>query len=250
MRVVVPIKRVPDPYSKIKVNSAGNGIETSGLKYEINPFDEIAVEEAVRLSEKLNAEVIVVSIGAAESEEQIRKALAMGAHKGILIESDALFDSLGIAKVLKAVVERISPDLIIMGKQAIDDDCNQAGQMLAALLGWPQATFASKVVIEGIKVEITRETDKGEETLSTNLPLVITTDLRLNEPRYVALPGIIKARTKPIDRLTLSDLNVTAECRVKTIHFDAPIERKAGRKLASVDELIQVLKNEAGVLKS
>jgi electron transfer flavoprotein beta subunit len=249
MKIVVPIKRVPDPYSKIKVNTTGDGIETQGLKYEINPFDEIAVEEAVRLSEKHGAEVTVVTIGVPESEEQIRKALAMGADKGILIETDALLDSLGIAKILKKIVENLSPEIVIMGKQAIDDDCNQAGQMLAALLGWPQATFASKVVIEGDRAEVTRETDKGQETLSAHLPLVITTDLRLNEPRYVALPGIIKARTKPIETITLFDLNVNAECQIRTVHLDAPSKRKTGRKVESVDELIEALKNEAGVLR-
>lgn len=243
MKILVPIKRVPDPYAKIKVSAGGNGIESGGLKYEINPFDEIAVEEAVRLDEKHGCEIVVVSIGGPECGEQLTKALAMGAHRAIHVETTDEFDSLGIAKVLKAIVQKENPDIVLMGKQAIDDDNNQAGQMLAALLDWPQATFASKVDIEGSVATIQRETDAGQETLHMPLPCVITTDLRLNEPRYVALPGIIKARSKPVDKLGLGDLGVSAECRVRTISMEPPKPRAAGVKVGSVDELVSALKS-------
>jgi electron transfer flavoprotein beta subunit len=241
MKILVSIKRVPDPYARIKVAADGSGIETSGLKYEINPFDEIAVEEAVRLDEKHGCEIVAVSIGGAECGEQLTKALAMGAHRAIHVETTEEMDSLGVAKVLKGVVQKESPDIVLMGKQAIDDDNNQAGQMLAALLDWPQATFASKVEIEG-GATVTRETDTGTETLSMPLPCVITTDLRLNEPRYVALPGIIKARSKPVDKVGLGDLGVSAECRVRTIEMIPPKARAAGKKVGSVDELVAELK--------
>lgn len=247
MKILVPIKRVPDPYAKVKVNAAGDGIETAGLKYEINPFDEIAVEEAVRLDEKHGCEVVVISIGGPDCDEQLRKSLAMGAHRGLHVETNETLDSLGVAKILKAVVEKESPDIVLMGKQAIDDDANQAGQMLAALCNWPQATFASKVDIDGGSVRVERETDTGQETLEMPLPCVITTDLRLNEPRYVALPGIIKARSKPVDKLSLADLGVNTECRVKTTEMHPPKPRAAGKKVGSVAELVAELK-AAGAL--
>lgn len=247
MKIVVPIKRVPDPYAKVKVNAAGIGIETSGLKYEINPFDEIAVEEAVRLDEKHDCEIIVVSIGGPECEEQLRKALAMGAHRGLHVETSEALDSLGVAKILKSVVDKEKPEIVLMGKQAIDDDANQAGQMLAALCNWPQATFASKVDIDAGRARVERETDTGQETLELPLPCVITTDLRLNEPRYVALPGIIKARSKPVDKLTLTDLGVTAECRVRTTEMHPPKPCAAGKKVATVDELVAELKSVGAV---
>jgi electron transfer flavoprotein beta subunit len=247
MKILVPIKRVPDPYAKIKVLPDGSGIDTTGLKFEINPFDEIAVEEAVRLDEKHGCEIVVVSVGGPECGEQLTKALAMGAHRAIHVETTDDFDSLGIAKALRAVVEREKPDIVLMGKQAIDDDSNQAGQMLAALCELPQATFASKVDIEASTATVTRETDTGQETLQLPLPCLITTDLRLNEPRYVALPGIIKARSKPVDKLTMSDLGVTAECRVKTTEMVPPKPRASGRKVAGVDELVAALK-EAGAI--
>ena len=246
MKILVPIKRVPDPYAKIKVLADGSGIDTAGLKYEINPFDEIAIEEAVRLDEKHGCEIVAVSIGGAECSEQLTKALAMGAHRAIHIETSEAMDSLGIAKVLNSVVQRENPDVVLMGKQAIDDDANQAGQMLAALANLPQATFASKVDIEGEKATVQRETDTGQETLELPLPCLITTDLRLNEPRYVALPGIIKARSKPVDTLSLGDLGVSAECRVRTLEMIPPKPRSAGKKVSSADELVAELKS-AGV---
>jgi electron transfer flavoprotein beta subunit len=247
MKILVPVKRVPDPYAKVTVLPDGSGLDTAALKFEINPFDEIAVEEAVRISEQREAEVVVVSIGKQECEEQLRKALAIGAHRGVLVETDAALDSLGVAKILAKVYEREQPDFVLMGKQAIDDDANQAGQMLAAMLGIPQMTFAAKVeLLDGI-ARVTRETDTGQETLEAPLPCVITTDLRLNEPRYVALPGIIKARSKPIETISLPDLGVQAECRVRVVKLRPPAPRQAGRRVQSVDELIAALR-EKGVL--
>lgn len=249
MKILVPVKRVPDPYAKVTVLPDGTGLDTTTLKFEINPFDEIAVEEAVRISERQNAEVVVVSIGGPECEEQLRKALAIGAHRGILVKNDAPLDSLGVAKILKAVYQREAPDFVLMGKQAIDDDGNQAGQMLAALLGVPQMTFAARIEFFDRSVRVTRETDAGQETLEAPLPCVITTDLRLNEPRYVALPGIIKARSKPVEAITLSDLGVQPECRVRVVKLRPPAPREAGRRVQSVDELIEALRAK-GVLGS
>ena len=246
MKILVPIKRVPDPYAKIKVSADGKGIETAGLKFEINPFDEIAIEEAVRLDEKHGCEIVAVSIGGEDCKEQLTKALAMGAHRAIHVETSEILDSLGVAKVLHAVVKKENPDIVLMGKQAIDDDANQAGQMLAAIADLPQATFASNVEISGSAVTVQRETDAGQETLELPLPCLITTDLRLNEPRYVALPGIIKARSKPVDKLALNDLGVTAECRVVTLELFPPRPREAGKKVSNVDELVAALK-AAGV---
>jgi len=245
MTILVPVKRVVDPYAKVRPLPDGSGIDTGGLKFEINPFDEIAVEEAVRLREKGAATVItVVSIGAAQVEEQLRKSLAMGADKAILVESDAVWDSPAIAAELAALAQELKPDLIIMGKQATDDDNNQAGQMLAAKLGWPQATFASKVEPVDGKLHVTRETDFGEETLEISLPAVVTTDLRLNEPRYIALPGIIRARTKPLEKRPAS---ISPIPKTRTLRVESPPARGAGKKVANVDELVAGLKDRGVV---
>jgi len=245
MKILVPIKRVVDPYSKVRPLPDGAGIDTTGVKFEINPFDEIAVEEAVRLREKLgDVEISVVSIGKAECEEQLRKALAMGADKAILVESDAEFDSPGIAGELASLASELGPDLILMGKQATDDDCNQVGQMLAAKLDLPQATFASKVEATASGVNVTRETDDGEETLALSFPCLVTTDLRLNEPRYIGLPGIIKARSKPLERRAPS---TTPVLKTRIIRVESPAPREPGRKVASVTELISVLKERGAI---
>ncbi|CAN5366196.1 electron transfer flavoprotein subunit beta/FixA family protein [soil metagenome] len=245
MKILVPIKRVVDPYAKVRPLSDGSAIDTTGVKFEINPFDEIAMEEAVRLREKLgDVEIITVSIGTSETEEQLRKALAMGADRAILIESTDTWDSPSVAKELAALANELSLDLILMGKQATDDDNNQAGQMLAAILDWPQATFASKVDVSGESVTVERETDTGEETLKLPLPALITTDLRLNEPRYIALPGIIKARSKPLDRRAPA---TTPNLKTKIVKLESAPTRAAGQKVGSVDELIAALKGR-GVL--
>jgi len=245
MKVLVPIKRVVDPYAKVRPLPDGTGIDTGGVKFEINPFDEIAVEEAVRMREADPAvEIVAVSIGGAECEEQLRKALAIGADRAILVETSASLDSLGVAQELKAVVDAESPNLVLMGKQATDDDNNQAGQMLAAKLDWPQATFAAKIERTGSGLKVTRETDTGEEVVELNLPAVVTTDLRLNEPRYIALPGIIKARSKPLDRRSGT---VSGAPKTKIVGMAAPPPRAAGRKVANVDELVAALKDK-GVL--
>lgn len=245
MKILVPIKRVVDPYAKVRPLPDGSGIDTGGVKFEINPFDEIAVEEAVRLREKAGSvEIIVVTIAGAEAEEQLRKALAMGADKAILIEATGTWDSPSVAKELEALARELAPDLILMGKQATDDDNNQAAQMLAARLDWPQATFASKVELSGNSVTVVRETDSGEETLQLDLPAVVTTDLRLNEPRYIALPGIIKARSKPLERRAPS---TTPSPKTRTVRYEAPPSRAAGRKVGSVDELVGLLQ-ERGAL--
>jgi electron transfer flavoprotein beta subunit len=245
MKILVPLKRVIDPYAKVRPLPDGSGIDTGGVKFEINPFDEIAVEEAVRLKEKTgDVEITVVTIAGGEAEEQLRKALAMGADRAILIESADTWDSPSVAKELEALARDLSPDLILMGKQATDDDSNQAAQMLAARLDWPQATFASKVELAGTAVKVTRETDSGEETLELDLPAVVTTDLRLNEPRYIALPGIIKARSKPLERRAPS---TTPSLKTRVTKYDSPAPRAAGRKVGSVDELVAALK-ERGAL--
>jgi electron transfer flavoprotein beta subunit len=245
MKILVPIKRVVDPYAKVRPLPDGSGIDTSGVKFEINPFDEIAVEEAVRLREKTpDIEITVVTIGSGESEEQLRKALAMGADKAILIETDQSFDSPAVAKELAELALELQPDMILMGKQATDDDCNQAGQMLAAKLDWPQATFASKVEITGSSARVTRETDTGEETLELDLPCVVTADLRLNEPRYIALPGIIKARSKPLERRTPK---TSPAPKTRLLKMEAPAPRSAGKRVANVGELVTALK-ERGAL--
>jgi len=250
MKVLVAVKRVVDFNVKIRVKSDGSGVELANVKMSMNPFDEIAVEEAVRLKEKGQVEEIVaVSVGPAKSQETIRTALSMGADRGILVETaeGQAVEPLAVAKLLKAVVDAEKPAFVILGKQAIDDDCNQTGQMLAALLGWPQATFASKIVIEGEGAHVTREVDGGLETLKIKLPAIITTDLRLNEPRYPSLPNIMKAKKKPLDVKKPADLGVDPAPRLKVVKTVEPAGRKAGVKVANAAELIAKLK-EAGVL--
>jgi electron transfer flavoprotein beta subunit len=251
MKILVAVKRVVDYNVKIRVKPDGSGVELANVKMSMNPFDEIAVEEAIRLKEKGQAtEIVAVSVGPAKAQETIRTALAMGADRGILVETDegATIEPLAVAKVLAALVAAEKPDLVILGKQAIDDDCNQTGQMLAAKLGWSQATFASKVVLEPPSAIVTREVDGGLETLKLKLPAIVTTDLRLNEPRYASLPNIMKAKKKPLDVKKLADLGVDAAPRLKVLKTVDPAGRKAGVKVASVQELIGKLKNEAGVI--
>jgi len=249
MKILVPIKRVVDFNVKVRVKPDGSGVDLANVKMAMNPFDEIAVEEALRLKESGAAEeIVVVSIGPAEAADTIRTGLAMGADRGILLKTGQPTEPLAVAKALKAIAAEEKPGLVILGKQAIDDDCNQTGQMLAALLGWPQGTFASKVVIDGDAVTVTREVDGGLETLRLRLPAVITTDLRLNEPRYASLPNIMKAKKKPIDEKTAADLDVDLAPRLKILKVEAPPARRSGVKLASVGELVEKLRNEAGVL--
>jgi electron transfer flavoprotein beta subunit len=251
MKILVPVKRVVDYNVKIRVKADGSGIELANVKMSMNPFDEIAVEEAVRLKEKgLATEIVVVSIGPAKAQETIRSALAYGADRGILVETaeTAIVEPLAVAKILKAIVAAELPGLVVMGKQAIDDDCNQTGQMLAALLGWPQGTFASKVVVEGGHVVVTREVDGGLETVRLKGPAIVTTDLRLNEPRYPALPNIMKAKKKPLDIKKPEDYGVDIAPRLKVLKTTEPPVRKAGIKVGSVSELVAKLRNEAGVL--
>jgi electron transfer flavoprotein beta subunit len=248
MKILVPVKRVVDYNVKIRVKSDGSGVELANVKMSMNPFDEIAVEEAIRLKEKGQAtEIVVVSIGPAQAAETIRTALAMGADRGILVKVDGIVEPLAVAKILKAIVDAEKPGLVILGKQAIDDDCNQTGQMLAALLGWPQATFASKIVIEGEAAHVTREVDGGLETLKIKLPAIITTDLRLNEPRYPSLPNIMKAKKKPLEVKKPADLGVDPAPRLKVVKTVEPPGRKAGVKVANAAELIAKLR-EVGAL--
>jgi electron transfer flavoprotein beta subunit len=251
MKIVVPVKRVVDYNVKIRVKPDGSGIDLANVKMSMNPFDEIAVEEAVRLKEKSGAkEVVVVSIGSTKAQETLRTALAIGADRAILIETPegTAVEPLAVAKLLKAVVDAETPDLVILGKQAIDDDCNQTGQMLASLLDWPQGTFASKVVPEAGSVTVTREVDGGLETVKLKLPAVVTTDLRLNEPRYPSLPNIMKAKKKPLDVKKPEDMGVDISPRLKVLKTTEPPTRKAGVRVGSVAELVQKLKTEAGVL--
>jgi electron transfer flavoprotein beta subunit len=248
MKILVPVKRAVDKDVKIRVKSDGSGVDLANVKMSMNPFDEIAVEEALRLREGGKAtEVIAVSIGTQQASETIRTALAMGADRGILVKHDGPVEPLAVAKILKAVVDAEQPGLVILGKQAIDDDSNQTGQMLAALLNWPQGTFASKVVIEGDKILVTREVDGGLQTVKLNSPAIVTTDLRLNEPRYASLPNIMKAKKKPIDEKTPGDFGVDIAPRLEVMKTVEPPGRKAGVKVGSVGELIGKLK-EAGVL--
>jgi electron transfer flavoprotein beta subunit len=249
MKILVPVKRVVDYNVKIRVRPDGSGVELNNVKMSMNPFDEIAVEEALRLKEAGKAsEVICVSIGAQQSAETIRAGLAMGADRGILVKTEQAPEPLTVAKLLKAVVAKEEPGLVILGKQAIDDDCNQTGQMLAALLGWPQGTFASKIVIGEGSVDVTREVDGGLQTLTLKMPAIVTTDLRLNEPRYASLPNIMKAKKKPIDETTPEALGVDATPRLKVLKTVEPPGRKAGAKVKSVAELVAKLKDEAGVI--
>jgi electron transfer flavoprotein beta subunit len=249
MKALVAVKRVVDYNVKIRVKADNSGVETTNVKFSMNPFDEIAVEEAVRLKEagKLS-EIVVVSIGPAQAQETIRTALAMGGDRGILVLSDEEVQPLAVAKALKALVDKEQPSLVILGKQAIDDDSNQTGQMLAALLGWPQGTFASKVVLDGAKLEVTREVDAGSETVLLDLPAVLTTDLRLNEPRYASLPNIMKAKKKPIETIAPADLGIDVSPRLVTLKVEEPAKRSAGVKVGSVAELVEKLKNEAKVI--
>jgi electron transfer flavoprotein beta subunit len=249
MKILVPVKRVVDYNVKVRVKADGSGIETNGVKMSMNPFDEIAVEEAVRLKEKgVATEVIAVSLGVTQCQETIRTALAMGADRGILVETDVDLQPLAVAKLLKAIADQEQPKIIILGKQAIDDDMSATGQMLAALLGWSQGTFASKVVVEGETLTVTREVDGGLETVALTLPSIITTDLRLNEPRYASLPNIMKAKKKPIDVKKPADLGVDPAPRLTVLKVEEPPKRKAGVKVGSVEELVAKLKNEAKVI--
>jgi electron transfer flavoprotein beta subunit len=254
MKILVPVKRAVDYSVKIRVKADGTGVDLANVKMSMNPFDEIAVEEAVRLKEKGKAtEIVLVSIGPAKAQDIIRTGMAIGADRGILVQTDAPTDiggvePLAVAKILKAIVETEKPELIIMGKQSIDDDSNQTGQMLAALLGWGQGTFASKVDLDGETVKVTREVDGGLETVSLKLPAIVTTDLRLNEPRYAALPNIMKAKSKPLETKTPADYGVDVAPRLSVVKVAEPPKRKGGGKVASVDELVDKLKNEAKVL--
>jgi len=249
MKLLVPVKRVVDFNVKIRVKSDGSGVELANVKMSMNPFDEIAVEEALRLKEKGQAsEIVCVSIGPAQAAETIRNGLAMGADRGILVKVDRMPEPLAVAKILKGIIEQEKPGLVIMGKQAIDDDCNQTGQMLAALTGWPQGTFASKLLIEGDSILVTREVDGGLQTLKLKLPAIITTDLRLNEPRYASLPNIMKAKKKPIDEKSPDTYGVDPSPRLELMKTMEPGGRKAGVKVKTVGELVDKLKNEMGLI--
>jgi electron transfer flavoprotein beta subunit len=249
MKVLVPVKRVVDANVRVRVKADGTGVELANVKMAMNPFDEISVEEAIRLKEAgMAEEIVVVSIGPAQAQETLRNALAMGADRAILVKTDEPPEPLGVAKVLKGVIGEEKPGLVILGKQAIDDDANQTGQMLAALLGWAQGTFASKIVIEGEKAKVTREVDGGLQTVELKLPAIVTTDLRLNQPRYASLPNIMKAKKKPLDEKSPADYGVDLKPRLKVLKTEEPSGRKAGVKVKTVAELIDKLKNEAGVL--
>ncbi len=249
MKILVPVKRVVDYNVKVRVKRDGSGVETANVKMSMNPFDEIAVEEAVCMRESGRAEeLIAVSIGGKHCQETIRTALAMGADRGILVHAEVELEPLTVAKILRAIVTKETPDLVIMGKQAIDDDCNQTGQLLAGLLGWPQGTFASKLRFAEGRVEVTREIDGGLETLSLAVPAVITTDLRLNEPRYVKLPNIMKAKKKPLDVIDVAEFGYDLNPRASILKVEDPPERGSGVKLQTVEELMEKLRNEAKVL--
>ncbi len=249
MKFLVTVKRVPDPETQLKINAEGTGFLTEGVKWVVNPFDEIAVEEALRLKEKnAGSEVVLVSIGPKAAQEQLRTGLAMGADRAILVVSDENLEPLAVARVLQKLVEQEKPELVLMGKQAVDYDNNCAGQMLAELLGWPQATFASKVELAGGQATVTREVDGGLETLAFALPAIVTADLRLNEPRYASLPGIMKARKKELKEIPVAELGVDVAPRVKIVKLENPPKRAAGRKVGSVQELVKVLHDEAKVI--
>jgi electron transfer flavoprotein beta subunit len=249
MKILVPVKRVVDYNVKVRVKSDGTGVDIANVKMSMNPFDEIAVEEAMRLKEAgVATEVIAVSCGVLQCQETLRTAMAIGADRAVLVETDEELQPLAVAKLLKAVADKEQPQLIILGKQAIDDDCNQTGQMLAAMLGWPQATFASKVVVADGKASVTREVDGGLETLSLTLPAIITTDLRLNEPRYVTLPNIMKAKKKQLDNFKPADLGVDVASRIKTLKVEEPAKRSAGIIVADAAALVEKLRNEAKVI--
>jgi electron transfer flavoprotein beta subunit len=248
VKILVPVKRVPDPATTIRVLPDGSGIATDNVKFVINPFDEIAIEEALRLKEKHTGEVVLLSVGQTNWQEQLRTGLAMGADRAILVKNEAPLDSLAIARVMAKIVEEEKPDIVLIGKQAIDDDSNQVGQMLAEMLGWPQATFASKLEVADGKCTVVREADGGLQTVAFPLPAVITTDLRLNEPRYASLPGIMKARKKPLKEVAVESLGVDLAPKLKVKTLKAPEKRQAGRKVGSVEELVAVLHTEAKVI--
>ena len=249
MKILVPVKRVVDYNVKVRVKSDGSGVDIANVKMSMNPFDEIAVEEATRLKEGGKVtEIVAVTCGVTQAQETLRTAMAIGADRGILVETGAEIEPLGVAKVLKSLADKEQPQLIILGKQAIDDDSNQTGQMLASLLGWPQATFASKVVLEDGKVTVTREVDGGLETVALSLPAIVTTDLRLNEPRYVTLPNIMKAKKKPLETVKPEDLGVDVTPRLKTLKVSEPPKRSAGIKVPDVATLVQKLRTEAKVI--
>ena len=249
MKILVAVKRVIDYNVQVRVKEDGTGVVTDNVKMSSNPPDDNAIEEAVKIKEAGKAtEIIAITVGEEKSQETVRKALAVGADRGILIKTEGIVEPLAVAKALQKIVEKEKPDLVFMGKQAIDDDCNQTGQMLSALLNWPQATFASKIEIKDRTLEVTREIDEGLETIEVNLPAIVTCDLRLNEPRYASLPNIMKSKKKPLEILTAADLGVDTTPRVKQIKVEEPPKRKAGIKVASVAELVSKLKNEAKVI--
>ena len=249
MKILVAVKRVIDYNVQIRVKEDGTGVVTDNIKMSTNPPDDNAIEEAVKIKEAGKAtEVIAVTVGEEKSQETIRKALAVGVDRGIHVKADGIVEPIAVAKILQKIVDKEKPDLVFMGKQAIDDDCNQTGQMLSALLNWPQATFASKIEIKDNKLEVVREVDEGLETIEVNIPAVVTCDLRLNEPRYASLPNIMKAKKKPIEQINTSDLGVDITPRVQQIKVEEPPKRKSGIKVANVAELVQKLKNEAKVI--
>ena len=249
MKILVAVKRVIDYNVQIRVKEDGTGVVTENVKMSTNPPDDNAVEEAVKIKESGKAkEIVAVTIGEEKAQETVRKALAVGADRGIHVKTDGILEPLAVSKVLKKIVEKEKPDLVFMGKQAIDDDCNQTGQMLAALLNWPQATFVSKIVLREKLLEATREVDEGLETIEVNIPAVVTCDLRLNEPRYASLPNIMKAKKKSIEQINVSDLGIDTKPRIEQIKVEEPPKRKAGIKVASVAELVKKLKNEAKVI--
>ena len=249
MKILVAVKRVIDYNVQIRVKEDNSGIVTDNVKMSTNPPDDNAIEEAVKIKEAGKAtEIVAITIGDDKAQETVRKALAVGADRGIHVKADGVIEPLAVSKILKAVVEKEKPDLVFMGKQAIDDDCNQTGQMLAALLNWPQATFASKIDVKDKSLEVTREVDEGLETIEVNIPAIVTCDLRLNEPRYASLPNIMKAKKKPLDQMSATDLGVDTKPRIEQIKVEEPPKRKAGIKVANVAELVNKLKNEAKVI--
>ena len=249
MKILVAVKRVIDYNVQIRVKEDNSGIVTDNVKMSTNPPDDNAIEEAVKIKEAGKAtEIVAITIGDDKAQETVRKALAVGADRGIHVKADGIIEPLAVSKILKAVVEKEKPDLVFMGKQAIDDDCNQTGQMLAALLNWPQATFASKIDVKGKSLEVTREVDEGLETIEVNIPAIVTCDLRLNEPRYASLPNIMKAKKKPLDQMSATDLGIDTKPRIEQIKVEEPPKRKAGIKVANVAELVNKLKNEAKVI--
>ena len=249
MKILVAVKRVIDYNVQIRVKEDGSGVVTENVKMSSNPPDDNAIEEAVRIKESGKAsEIVAITIGEEKAQETVRKALAVGADRGILVKTEGNVEPLAVAKILQKIVDKEKPDLVFMGKQAIDDDCNQTGQMLAAILNWPQATFASKIEVKEKSLEVTREIDEGLETIEVNIPAIVTCDLRLNEPRYASLPNIMKAKKKPIEQMNASDLGIDTKPRIEQIKVEEPPKRKAGIKVASVEELVQKLKNEAKVI--